>query len=94
MMAHMMSDEDVRRHIAGEVRAEVARQAKAARRAAEALGKSRQAFSLQWRGVARYQPEELLALANWLGVDVRQFLPPGYKLMVVAAVRETAEMAS
>lgn len=88
-----MTEDEVRRFIAGEIRAEVARQGKGAGSGAAILGKSKQAFSVQWRGIGRYRPEELLTLASWLGVDVRQFLPRGYRLMVVEA-KENAEVAS
>lgn len=88
-----MNDDEVRRHIAGEVRAEVSRQAKPAGSAAALLRKSKQAYSRQWRGDADYRPQELVALAKWLGVDVRQFLPSGYVLMMVGPA-DRAEMAS
>lgn len=77
---HGMNSEDVRRYIAGEVRAEVARQRRTSMSAAKVLGKSRAAFSHQFRGKGDYRPLELLALAEWLGVDVERFLPPGYAL--------------
>lgn len=88
-----MNAEEIRHYIAGEVRAEVARQAKPAGSAAACLSKSKQAFSDKWRGKRAYQPQELLALALWLQVDVRQFLPPDYVLMVVGP-KDLAEMAS
>ena len=75
--------QQVRRHIASEVRAEIARQGRTVTSASILLGKSLQAMSDQCRARSAFRPEELLILANWLEVDVVKFLPPGYTLMVV-----------
>lgn len=72
----------MRLHIAAEVRAEMARQRKTVEAAGVVLHKSKQAASAQWRGARDFKPRELTALAEWLGVDVKQWLPPGYLLLV------------
>jgi hypothetical protein len=88
----LVNDEQARRYIAGEIRAEMTRQLRTAGRAAAVLRKSKQAWSKQWRGETDIKPQELLALAEWLEKPVEQFLPPGYTLMVVR--RDVVQVAS
>lgn len=64
---------DVRAAIAAEVRAELARQSKTQRDVAAALGMEQAGVSLRCRGVRPFRAEELVALAEWLGVPVTQF---------------------
>jgi transcriptional regulator with XRE-family HTH domain len=68
--------------IAAEIRAEMARQRKTIEGAARVLGRSKQAVSRKWRGDVDFQPGELWVLAEWMGVPVGQFLPPGYLVLV------------
>lgn len=71
-----------RHYIATELRAELARQRKHGGEVAEVIGRvygkktvSRQAVSAKLRAAVAITPDELVALAQWLGVPVAQFLP-------------------
>jgi transcriptional regulator with XRE-family HTH domain len=66
---------DVRSAVAGEVRAELARQSKSLRELAEGVGLNRETVRLAMRGDRSFRIEELTAIAAWLGVPVTQFLP-------------------
>ena len=66
---------DVRDHIAAEVRAEMGRQFKSQTDLAELLGVDQGSASLRLRGTRSFRSEELVAIADWLGVPVAQFLP-------------------
>lgn len=66
---------DVRESVAGEVRAELARQKKSWRQLAEGVGINRESVRESVRGDRPFRIEELTAIAAWLGVPVTQFLP-------------------
>jgi hypothetical protein len=65
-----------RTYIAAEIRAEMARQRKTVEGAGLILGLSKQAVSQRWRGARDFRTHELMALAEWMGVPLDQFLPP------------------
>jgi hypothetical protein len=70
-----------RHYIAGEVRAEMARQGKQHREVGEVLARvrgrilTRQAVGRKMAGLASFTTDELIVLAQWLNVPVAQFLP-------------------
>lgn len=66
---------DVRGHVATEVRAEMGRQFKSQSDLAELLEIDQGSASLRLRGLRSFRTEELVAIAEWLGVPVAQFLP-------------------
>jgi len=66
---------DQRRYIAGEVRAEMARQKKRQDLLAAALGITESATSKKLHAQRSFRTDELLKLAHFLGVPVTQFLP-------------------
>ena len=66
---------DVRKTVAGEVRAELARQEKSWRQLAEGIGVDRESVRRAMKGERSFRIEELTAIAVWLGVPVTQFLP-------------------
>lgn len=67
---------DVSAKIAAEVRAEIARQNKPTREIAEAIGvRTRQSMSMRLKGEKPFTVEELMRLAEVLGVPIEQFLP-------------------
>ena len=61
--------------IAAEVRAELARQQKTQRDAAEILGLPQQSVQLRLAGKRSFRAEELATLAEALGVPVTRFIP-------------------
>lgn len=63
-----------RERIAAEVRAELARQGKTQRQAAELVGMTQQALQLRLAGTRSFRAEEIALLAEKLGVPVDQFL--------------------
>jgi transcriptional regulator with XRE-family HTH domain len=69
----MPSDTD-RERIAAEVRAELARQGKTQRQAAELLGMTQQALQMRLAGSRSFRAEEIALLAEKLGVPVGRFL--------------------
>lgn len=66
--------EAVRRAIAAEVRAEMARQNKSLRDLADALNLSHQSLAVRVRGDVAFRIEELVLLASTLGVPVGGFV--------------------
>lgn len=68
-------ESDVRAIVAGEVRAELARQSKSLRELAEGVGLNRETVRLAMKGDRSFRIEELTAIAAWLGVPVAKFLP-------------------
>ena len=68
-------ERDPRQYIAGEVRAEMARQGHQQSALTEVLGLTRQGVWLKFWGNRRFTAEELVALADFLKVPVNQFLP-------------------
>lgn len=67
--------DDVRTHIAAEIRAEMARQHRTQRELAEVLGLPAPSVQLRLVGQRAWRAEELVALADWLGKPVGNFLP-------------------
>lgn len=63
-----------RERIAAEVRAELARQCKTQRQAAELVGMTQQALQMRLAGTRSFRAEEIALLAEKLGVPVEQFL--------------------
>jgi hypothetical protein len=61
--------------IAAEVRAELARQQKTAPDLAALLRVTRQSAYLRLRGKQPFRGEELVMIAEWLGVAVDRFMP-------------------
>ena len=72
---HVRVRDDTRKHIAGEVRAEMARQQKKQDELGEVLGLPQQAISPRVRGERSFRAEELAALAAWLDVPLERFMP-------------------
>jgi transcriptional regulator with XRE-family HTH domain len=70
-----MRNDSVRKAIAAEVRAEVARQGRTLRELAEATGIDESSMSRRAWGHRSFRAEELSAVADWLGVSVAQFMP-------------------
>jgi len=66
---------DVRIRIAAEVRAEMARKSKTQRDMAALLNIDQPSVSLRLRGERSFRAEELVAIAEWLGVPVGRFMP-------------------
>ncbi|SNY28873.1 helix-turn-helix domain-containing protein [Paractinoplanes atraurantiacus] len=66
--------EVVRRAIAAEVRAEMARQNKSLRDLADVVGLSHQSLALRVRGDIAFRSDELVLLATALHVPVEQFV--------------------
>lgn len=64
-----------RTNIANEVRAELARQNKTQRDAAEILGLPQQSVQMRLKGRTAFRAEELAVLASGLGVPVSRFFP-------------------
>jgi transcriptional regulator with XRE-family HTH domain len=64
-----------RTKIANEVRAELARQQKTQRDAADILGLPQQSVQMRLKGKTAFRAEELAALAVGLGVPVSRFFP-------------------
>lgn len=79
--------EAVRRAIAAEVRAEMARQNKSLRDLADTLNLSHQSLALRVRGDVAFRGDELVLLASALGVSVDLFvrLPAAADAAVVSA---------
>jgi transcriptional regulator with XRE-family HTH domain len=67
-------DGTLRSRVAAEVRAEVARQQKTQQDLAEILGLPQQAISLRLNAKRAFRAEELVVLAEALGVPVDRFL--------------------
>jgi transcriptional regulator with XRE-family HTH domain len=67
--------DNTREVIAAEVRAEMARQQKLQSALGELLGLPQQSISRRLRGEIPFRAEELVRVADWLGVPVSQFLP-------------------
>ncbi len=63
-----------REHIAAEVRAELARQQKVQRDLAAVLQVDAGSANLRLSGKRSFRAEELVTIADWLGVPVIQFL--------------------
>lgn len=63
-----------RQAIAGEVRAELARQHKTQRDLAEILGIDQSSVNLRLKGVRAFRAEEIVAMAAGLGVPTERFL--------------------
>lgn len=63
-----------RESIAAEVRAELARQSKTQRQVAELIGMPQQALQLRLTGKRSFRAEELVLIADALGVPAHQFL--------------------
>lgn len=70
----MLGVTDAREFIAAEVRAELARQDKPQSFVADVLGLDAGSVSLRLAGKRPFRAEELLAVANALGVPASQFL--------------------
>jgi transcriptional regulator with XRE-family HTH domain len=66
--------DDARKRVAENVRAELARAGRTATQAAKVLGKSKQAMSPRLAGVRAFRAEEIPALAEWLGIPVATLL--------------------
>lgn len=66
--------EAIRRAIAAEVRAEMARQNKSLRDLADDLNLSHQSLALRVRGDVAFRGDELVLLASALGVPADQFI--------------------
>lgn len=60
--------------VAGNIRAEAARRGMTQVALARALGMSQSAVTTRWRGVARWQLDELDAVADILGVSVQDLV--------------------
>lgn len=69
--------ESLTHRVAGEVRAEMARQRMTQREVAEFLGKSQPQISARLRGEIAFDTVELEILARRFGVPVTQFFPTG-----------------
>jgi transcriptional regulator with XRE-family HTH domain len=72
--ATMLRLEAVRRAIAAEVRAEMARQNKSLRDLSDTLNLSHQSLALRVRGDVAFRSDELVLLASALGVQVDLFV--------------------
>lgn len=72
--ATMLRLEVVRRAIAAEVRAEMARQNKSLRDLADVLNLSHQSLAVRVRGDVAFRIDELVLLASALGVQVDSFV--------------------
>jgi transcriptional regulator with XRE-family HTH domain len=72
-----MDTDTFRTVIAGHVRAEMARQCKTQRDLAEVLGIDEGSTSLRFRGARSFRAEELVQVADWLGVPIGQLVPVG-----------------
>jgi transcriptional regulator with XRE-family HTH domain len=79
--------EAARRAIATEVRAEMGRQNKSLRDLADTLGLSHQSLALRVRGDRAFRSDELVLLANALGVPADQFVR-------IAALADAAGVAA
>jgi len=66
---------DVRGQIAAEVRAEMARQMKGQRELAELLGVDQGSTSLRLQGERSFRAEELVRVAEWLGIPIGRLTP-------------------
>jgi transcriptional regulator with XRE-family HTH domain len=66
--------EAARHAIAAEVRAEMARQNKSLRDLATAVGLSHQSLAVRVRGDMAFRADELVLLANTLGVNAEQLI--------------------
>jgi transcriptional regulator with XRE-family HTH domain len=62
-------------YVAGEVRAELARQKKRHGELASLLGITRQSLSFKIRGIYAFSTDDLVKIARWLDVPVAKFLP-------------------
>lgn len=69
-----MSD-TVRRAIAGEVRAALARHQKTQREVGAVLGMSQPVLQIRLAGRRSFRAEEIAALAEWLGEPVDRLIP-------------------
>lgn len=69
-----MPNDNDRKRIAAEVRAELARQGMTQRQAAVLVGMTQQALCLRLAGTRSFRAEEIERLARHLGVPVGQFL--------------------
>lgn len=70
-----MSSASLPRAVAGEVRAEMARQQISQQRVADVLKVSRQAFNRRITGDIPFDVAELEKIAEFLGVPVTNFMP-------------------
>ncbi|HEY0697217.1 MAG TPA: helix-turn-helix transcriptional regulator [Micromonospora sp.] len=70
-----MHNDSVRSAIAAEVRAELARQQKTQRWAADVLDMTQPSVQLRLAGRRAFRAEELVTLADALGVSADRFLP-------------------
>jgi hypothetical protein len=61
--------------VAAEVRAEMARQMRTQTQMVEALGHSQQWWSRRLTGAVAFDITELMAIAEWLQIDLMQLLP-------------------
>jgi Uncharacterized conserved small protein len=71
----MATTAEIRQQIAAEVRAEIARQRLSQRQIAEILGMVQPAVQLRLAGTRPFRAEELVQLADALGVPVSKFVP-------------------
>lgn len=69
----MATTTEIRQHIAAEVRAELARQRRTQREVATCLGMVQPVMQLRLSGQRSFKAEELVQLAELLGVPVGQF---------------------
>lgn len=72
-MVTFVTERNYAHAVAGEVRAEMARQWKTVVDLAAALNVSRETARLRYDGSTSYDLIELAQVAAWLGVDPRQF---------------------
>jgi transcriptional regulator with XRE-family HTH domain len=70
-----MQPDVVRSHLASEVRAEMARQSKTQRDLAAVIDVDQGSAGLRLRGERAFRAEELVLVAQWLGVPVARFIP-------------------
>jgi transcriptional regulator with XRE-family HTH domain len=61
--------------VAAAVRAELARRGKTQREVGEILGLPQPSISVRLRGLRSFRAEELISIADWLGIPVVQLMP-------------------
>lgn len=71
----MATTDDIRQHIAAEVRAELARQRLSQREVADILDLPQSVVQLRLVGTRPFRAEELVQLATALGVPIARFIP-------------------
>ena len=67
-----MSERNYAQFVAGEVRAEMARQGLSLADLADAMNVSRETARLRYEGERAYDMVEIAVIAEWLGVPLRQ----------------------